>query len=86
MFQLNFHICSTSLLRRTVTKSTSKYVEEGNWKIVWWFLRHILCVESGNNKKLAEIFLDDARKRQRGKAAHMNIKLTEISKNFGEIL
>ena len=38
-----------------------------------------------NNKKLAEIFLDGAKKRQRGKA-HMNIKLTEISKNFGEIL
>ena len=28
----------------------------------------------GNNKKLAKIFLDDAKKRQRGKAAHMNIK------------
>ena len=40
----------------------------------------------GNNKKLAEIFLDDAKKRQRGKVAHMNIELTEISKNFGEIL
>ena len=35
----------------------------------------------GKNKKLAEI-----KKRQRGKAAHMNIKLTEISKNFGELL
>ena len=35
----------------------------------------------GKNKNLAEI-----KKRQRGKAAHMNIKLTEISKNFGELL
>ena len=59
-------------------------MEEGNWKMVWWFLQHILCVEI--NKKLAEIFLDDAKRRQRGRAAHMNIKLTEISKNFGEIL
>ena len=33
----------------------------------------------GKSKKLAEI-----KKRQRGKAAHM--KLTEISKNFGELL
>ena len=40
----------------------------------------------GNNKKLAEIFLDGAKMHQRGKAAHMNIKLTEISKNFWEIL
>ena len=40
----------------------------------------------GHNKNLVEIFLDEAKKRQRGKAAHMNIKLTEISKNFGEIL
>ena len=28
----------------------------------------------GNNKKLAEIFFDDAKKSQKGKAAHMNIK------------
>ena len=37
-------------------------------------------------KKLVGIFLDEAKKRQKKKAAHMNIKLSEISKNFGQIL
>ena len=37
-------------------------------------------------KKLVGIFLDEVKKQQKKKAAHMNIKLSEISKNFGQIL
>ena len=71
-----------------------KFTEDGNKIDVkvhgGWQLENGLVVPAtyfvcGNNKKLAEIFLDDS-KHQRGKAAHTNIKLTEISKNFGEML
>ena len=64
MFQFSY------LFDKFIEKDGNKIdvkVRGGNWKIVWWFLRHIFCVEK--KKKLAEI-----KKRQRGKAAHMNIK------------
>ena len=44
---------------------------------------HIVC---GKNKRLIQIFLDEAEKRKNAKAAHMDVKLSEIDTYFYEEL
>ena len=40
----------------------------------------------GKNKRLIQIFLDEAQKRKSAKAAHMDVTLTEINTYFYEEL
>ena len=69
----NLHICSTSLLFDQFIEKDGNEIDvkvRGGRQ-----LENCLVVP-------ATYFVCEIKKRQRGKAAHMNIKLTEISKNY----